>query len=146
MLLIIFVAIVGVVGWRLAGCTVVQATCSNTASQSATLAISQELAPDYYTYSPAGVEKALAEGQRVVLYFWAPWCSSCSSVDLDLLARKAQVPLGVKMFRVSYDKEHELRQKYAITVQHSFVQIDQNYHSLQHWVGGEMDEVAERVI
>lgn len=144
----VFLVLAAVFGWRHFSCTEVTATCGGQMSVSEDVLpqTSQVLAPRYLSYSQAGVEDALAGGQRVILYFYAPWCSTCSDVDTDLLAGTAQVPLGVTVFRINYDRAPALKQRYGVTVQHTFVQLDSSQNPRKLWVGGDMAELEQRVI
>lgn len=101
-----------------------------------------ELAPGYYQYSPTSLESAQNEG-KVVLYFWAPWCSSCTSLDIELQDKKASIPEGVTVLRINYDNAAELKTKYGVVTQHTFVQIDQSGNALATWVGGDIENFAK---
>lgn len=101
-----------------------------------------ELAPGYYQYSPTSLESAKNEG-KVVLYFWAPWCSSCTSLDIELQDEKASIPEGVTVLRINYDTAAELKTKYGVVTQHTFVQVDQSGNALATWVGGDIENFAK---
>lgn len=103
-----------------------------------------ELAKNYFQYSPETLAAAKQKG-TVVLYFWAPWCASCTSLDLDLQDGKAEIPNGITVLRVNYDQERELKQKYAVTTQHTFVQINQNDEVLATWVGGDIVDFSRHL-
>lgn len=103
-----------------------------------------ELAPNYYEYSDNAV-KIAQQNENIVLYFWAPWCSTCSSLDLDLLDKKIQLPDNVTMLRINYDSAKELKEKYNVSVQHTFVQIDKNGNPLSSWVGGELTDFPKNL-
>jgi thiol:disulfide interchange protein len=99
-----------------------------------------ELAKNYWIYSSAALQRAKNQG-KVVLYFWAPWCASCTSLDLDLTNKKVTVPDGVTILRVDYDHASELKRQYSVVIQHTFVQIDHDDKPLNTWVGGEIKDV-----
>jgi len=45
------------------------------------------------------------------------------------------------------DKENDLRKKYGVTIQHTFVQIDENGNELAKWSGSiTAEEIAEKTI
>ncbi|MBN9606847.1 MAG: thioredoxin family protein [Actinomycetales bacterium] len=80
----------------------------------------------YRGYSP----EALAEAQgRVLLFFHAPWCPQCRSLEADIAAQG--VPDGVTILQVDYDTHQDLRQKYGVTLQTSFVEVDTSGTALQ---------------
>jgi thiol-disulfide isomerase/thioredoxin len=113
-------------------------SCQNQPSLESKTASNPELAPHYYHYSPETLQTALDKG-ITVLYFWAPWCSTCTSLDLEIQDGKAQIPEHVTVLRVDYDKATELKKKYGVITQHTFVQVDQDGETLSTWVGGEIE-------
>jgi thiol-disulfide isomerase/thioredoxin len=74
------------------------------------------------TYSPEKL--ALAKEGRVVLFFHANWCPICRAFDAEADANPNIVPDGVHVLKVDYDTAIALRQKYGVTIQHTFVQVD----------------------
>lgn len=73
----------------------------------------------YVQYSDTAI--ASAEGQKV-LFFHAPWCSQCRSIESGIYEQG--VPTGVTIIKVDYDTNQELRKKYGVTIQTTFVKID----------------------
>jgi len=119
-------------------CTPAQARCTTDSQPNTTNSSTIELAQNYFVYSPTTLAYAQEKG-KTVLYFWAPWCSTCSSLDTELQKEGNQIPADVTILRVDYDTAKELKRKYAITIQHTFVQIDKNGNALKTWVGGEIE-------
>lgn len=68
-------------------------------------------------------EGILAEtsGSRT-LFFHAPWCPQCRSIEQGIKADG--VPAGWTVIKVDYDSNQELRKKYGVTQQTTFVKID----------------------
>ncbi len=73
----------------------------------------------YVEYTDDAV--AQAEG-RVLLFFHAPWCPQCRSIESDILAEG--VPAGVTIIKIDYDSRQDLRQQYGVTLQTTFVEVD----------------------
>ncbi|WP_309713208.1 thioredoxin family protein [Pseudolysinimonas sp.] len=73
----------------------------------------------YVEYSDDAI--AQAEG-RVLLFFHAPWCPQCRSIESDILAEG--VPAGVTIIKIDYDSRQDLRQQYGVTLQTTFVEVD----------------------
>lgn len=82
----------------------------------------------YAEYDPA----LLWSNDDVVLFFHAPWCPSCKAAD------KSIMETGVDDFlllKTDYDSNTDLRKKYGVTYQHTFVQVDANGDLIKKWSG-----------
>lgn len=89
--------------------------------------------------------RMLAEKGPVVLFFYATWCPTCNAAMKDI--DKDPGRLGdVTVVIVNYDKERDLKAKYKITYQHTFVQIDNQGNPLAVWNGGGVDEILKHVV
>lgn len=84
-----------------------------------------------------------ASSQRL-LFFHAPWCPTCKSADTELTQNGTQLPPGVVVFKTDYDSETELKQKYHITYQHTFVLVDNQGNQITQWNGGGLSEIIAR--
>jgi thiol-disulfide isomerase/thioredoxin len=104
---------------------------------------------EYLEYSKAALQSA-AIGKRV-LFFYASWCPTCRPTDADLKANISQIPEGVSVIRVNYNdpetdaEEKALAQKYGVTYQHTYVQIDQNGNQVTKWNGGKTAELLANI-
>lgn len=65
----------------------------------------------------------------MLLFFHAPWCPQCRSVESDILAQG--VPDGLTIIKVDYDSRQDLRQQYGVTLQTTFVEVDADGTELQ---------------
>lgn len=93
-------------------------------------------APDRYVdYSPSAIADASG---TTLLFFYAPWCPSCRQIESEIL--KQGVPEGVTIIKVDYDSHQDLRQKYGVTVQTTFVAVDSSGAKLDSFVpyGGDL--------
>lgn len=59
----------------------------------------------------------------VVLFFNADWCPTCRQTVASLDAEG--VPAGLTVVSVDFDDSAPLRKQHGVTVQHTFVQVDQ---------------------
>lgn len=127
-------------------CSPVQALCAHNANvnDSANNEINQ-LAPRYYEYSEAAYNEAQKTGNQVVLYFWAPWCTTCSALDIEITKDPQLIPEDVIILRIPYDDSAALKAKYFVVTQHTFVQVDQLGNSLQLWVGGSPEDFRKKL-
>lgn len=74
--------------------------------------------------------------KKIVLFFRASWCPSCQTVDKDIIKNIATDKNNVVIFDVNYDNSQELKKKYGVTYQHTFVQIDSKGNQIYKWSGG----------
>ncbi|TSC87714.1 MAG: thioredoxin [Microgenomates group bacterium Gr01-1014_16] len=97
----------------------------------------------YGDYSLAAYQAAV--GKKRVLYFYATWCPTCSVANEDFTVNTAQIPEDIAIFRTDYDKELDLKRKYAVTYQHTFVQVDEAGNELAKWNGGGLSELLQNL-
>ncbi|MGA2545641.1 MAG: thioredoxin family protein [Rectinemataceae bacterium] len=89
--------------------------------------------------------EALAMKSPTVLFFAADWCPNCQADLKDINANGFR--LGkVNVVVVDYDKSVELKAKYGITVQDSYVQIDSMGAKLATWNGGGVDGILDNIV
>ncbi|HUI70325.1 MAG TPA: thioredoxin family protein [Spirochaetia bacterium] len=67
--------------------------------------------------------EAMAAKQPTVLFFAADWCPYCQADLKDINANGSQLG-NVAIVVANYDTASDLKEKYGITVQDTFVQID----------------------
>ncbi len=99
----------------------------------------------YKDYSTATVQAEQAQGNKVVLFFHATWCPFCKAADAEFKSRASDIPAGVTVLKTDYDSNTDLKQKYGVTYQHTFVQIDTNGNQVSKWNGGDIDNLKKYV-
>lgn len=67
-----------------------------------------------------------------LLFFHAPWCPQCRMIEADI--KSEGVPNGVTILKVDYDSNQALRQKYGVTLQTTFVEVDDNGDEIEKFV------------
>lgn len=87
----------------------------------------------YTAYAPEKL--TFAKEGKVVLFFRAGWCPTCRAVDADIRAHLSDIPKNVLILDVNYDTEKELKQKYGVTYQHTFVEVDALGNQIAKWQG-----------
>lgn len=83
-------------------------------------------------YADYSAEKVAATSGTKLLFFYAPWCPQCRQIDDDI--KSNGLPDGVTVFKVDYDSNQALRQKYGVTIQTTFVKIDDNGEKIASYV------------
>lgn len=84
----------------------------------------------FIDYSSEG-QVASTDGVRI-LFFHAPWCPQCRMIEEDI--KSQGVPDGVTILKVDYDSNQPLRQKYGVTLQTTFVEVDADGNELEKFV------------
>lgn len=99
----------------------------------------------YQDYSPEAVAAAQKAGNRVVLSFSAAWCPFCKAADEAFKSRTNQIPEDVTLLKVDYDNSTDLKRRYGVTYQHTFVQINNSGDLVTKWSGGDIDLLRDSV-
>ncbi len=106
--------------------------------------ITRVVPANYMTYDASLVKDAALNG-KAVLFFHASWCPTCQALDKELISNISQLPNNVTIFKVDYDSETELKTKYAVTYQHTLVQVDTEGNSITKWNGGGVAEINQNL-
>jgi len=103
----------------------------------------------YVEYSEGALD--IASSDRRVLFFYASWCPTCRPADANFKQNESQIPEDVTLIRVNYNdpetdqEEKELAKKYAVTYQHTYVQINGTGEEITKWNGGQLDELLANI-
>ncbi len=113
-------------------------------------AMMKESQSTYVDYSPevlVQAQTAQKSGRKVVLFFHAKWCPLCIAADKDFRANIGTdaFPKNVTLIKTDYDTQTELKKKYGITTQHTFVQIDSNGNQITKWISGETSDLNKNL-
>ena len=72
-------------------------------------------------FTTEAAAQTLAQKQTVVYFFAATWCPDCQATYKDVKANFSKLPMNFTLVFVNYDKAKDLRAKYGITAQHTFI-------------------------
>lgn len=98
----------------------------------------------YESYSPEKL--TFAENGNVVLFFHASWCPYCRTAEADINKNTSSIPSDLLILKTDYDTQTALKQKYGVTVQHTFVQVDKDGNQITKWIGSEsLAEIVSKV-
>ena len=96
----------------------------------------------YRPYSPDAV--ADAGFDTTIIFFHASWCPECRAFEQSI--EGSEIPDGVQILKADYDTESELKQRYDVTIQTTFVRVDGNGNELASWVGYQKDRSVETIL
>ncbi|MBI4130589.1 thioredoxin family protein [Candidatus Roizmanbacteria bacterium] len=112
-------------------------TISDTANQQATNPAESEEKTSWYTaYSPEALAAATVDDQKAVIFFHASWCPTCKAASEDFQSNIGQIPSDVTILKADYDTRTELKKKYGVVMQDTFVQVDSQGNALATWNSG----------
>jgi len=69
-------------------------------------------------------DATLMDGTTKVLFFHASWCPACKAGDTTLTSWYANGGETLTTYKINYDTEKALAQKYGVSSQHTFVKVD----------------------
>ncbi len=107
--------------------------------------VMMEKSGSYKDYSESTVSSEQQAGNKVVLFFHAPWCPFCRTADSAFKTSMDKIPAGVTVLKTDYDSNTELKTKYGVTTQHTFVQIDNNGELVTKWISGDIDALIKNI-
>jgi thioredoxin 1 len=83
-------------------------------------------------------EKALlssAKTGKSVLFFHASWCPTCKAAETNINTNLQSIRTNEQLLKVDYDSNTDLRAKYGVTQQHTFVKVDKDGNFISKAVG-----------
>ena len=114
-------------------------------SPSAAMSHSEAASQSYITYDQYQASKDTYADSKVVLFFNATWCPDCRAINEALTSDPGKIPAGTTVVSVDYDQHTDLRQRYGVTTQHTFVQIDTNGEKTRQWVSTSVDALLKEL-
>lgn len=85
----------------------------------------------------------LAADGKVVLFFNATWSKTSKELDKELKNSVSKMPSNFTILTVDYNKSADLKKKYEVPFENTFVQVDANGVMVNRWSGSEnLDEIV----
>ena len=84
----------------------------------------------YVDYTPEAFAASTTE--KNVINFDATWCYVCDAIEENIL--DGEIPEDLTIFKADFDTEIELRKKYGVTSQTTFVQVTPEGDEITKWV------------
>ncbi len=75
-----------------------------------------------------------------VYFFHAGWCPICRGIDKEITADPSRIPAGVTVIKTDFDSSTDLRKKYGVTYQYTFVQVDGSGNKTAKWSATNLDK------
>lgn len=78
---------------------------------------------------------------KKIYFFHASWCPVCQAIDKEINVDLSKIPSGVTVIKTDFDDSTELRKKYGVTYQYTFVQVDSEGNEVAQWTASSLDDV-----
>lgn len=114
-------------------------------SPSAAMSHSEAASQSYITYDQYQASKDKYADSKVVLFFNAKWCPDCRAINEALTSDPGKIPAGTTVVSVDYDQHADLRQRYGVTMQHTFVQINSSGDKVRQWASTSTDGLLKEL-
>lgn len=88
---------------------------------------------NYVTLADYNKDTSKYADTKKVYFFHASWCPTCQAIQKEIDADMNRIPAGVTMIKTDYDANTDLRQKFGVTYQYTFVQVDANGNKTDKW-------------
>ncbi len=96
-------------------------------------------------YSETTDLAALAKKGPTVIFFFATWCPNCILTLTELSEKWDQIDPGATVVIADYDRETELKAKYGVTYQDTFVLLDADAGAAKLWNAGGIATLNENL-
>ncbi|MBP6037820.1 MAG: thioredoxin family protein [Candidatus Saccharimonas sp.] len=99
----------------------------------------------YVTRSDYDIDPSKYTDSKKVYFFHASWCPICQGIDKALNADMSKIPAGVTFIKTDFDNSSDLRQKYGVTTQYTFVQVDSNGNETAQWSATSLEKAIDGI-
>ncbi len=90
-------------------------------------------------YIPYSEEDFVSATGVKLLFFYADWCRQCQDIETSI--EKQGLPDSVTIFKVPYDTATQLRKKYGVTLQTTFVKVTNTGELIEKYVAYEQPHI-----
>jgi thiol-disulfide isomerase/thioredoxin len=80
-----------------------------------------------------------------VYFFHASWCPICQTIEKEINKDITKIPAGVTFIKTDFDSNTELRKKYGVTTQYTFVQVDENGNETKQWSASSLSKAIDGI-
>lgn len=83
--------------------------------------------------------------EPVTLFFHADWCGTCVALEKDINENINDLSNKVRIIKVDFDKETELKKKYGVLMQSMFVVLDKNGNVVEKLVAPSFEKLKDAI-
>lgn len=96
-------------------------------------------------YTNYSAENVANQGySQTIVFFYAPWCPECRAFKKAITENS--IPDGVQILEADFDGSTDLKKRYGVTLQSTFVRVDGGGELQKKWVGYGRDKSLTLVL
>ena len=99
----------------------------------------------YVTLADYNKDPSKYADSKKVYFFHASWCPICQGIDKEINADMTKIPAGVTLIKTDFDSSTDLRQKYGVTTQYTFVQVDSSGNETAQWSATSLQKAIDGI-
>ncbi len=99
----------------------------------------------YVTLADYNKDPSKYADSKKVYFFHASWCPICQGIDKEINADMSKIPAGVTLIKTDFDSSTDLRQKYGVTTQYTFVQVDNSGNETAQWSATSLQKAIDGI-
>ncbi len=99
----------------------------------------------YVTLADYDADQSAYADTKKVYFFHASWCPICQGIDKEITSDPSKIPAGLTLIKTDFDSNTELRKKYGVTTQYTFVQVDENGNETKQWSASSLSKALDTV-
>ena len=122
---------------------------ANTLAQAETVSETNQQAPSaedlaikspYITLAQYNSDPTKYADSKIVYFFHASWCPICKGIDTEITNDPTKIPADTTIIKTDFDSSTDLRKKYGVTYQYTFVQVDSSGNEVKQWSALNLDK------
>jgi thiol-disulfide isomerase/thioredoxin len=99
----------------------------------------------YITLATYNTDPNRYSNYKKVYFFHASWCPICQKIDKDLTRSTDSVPSDTLIIKTDFDNTPDLRKKYGVTTQYTFVQVDDAGNEISQWSATSLSDAVSGI-
>ncbi len=96
----------------------------------------------YVTLADYNKDPSKYADTKKIYFFHASWCPICQGIEKEINADTSRIPAGVTLIKTDFDSSTDLRKKYGVTVQYTFVQVDNDGNEVAQWSASSLSDAV----
>lgn len=89
----------------------------------------------YVDYKSKDEVVEFAKRGTAILFFHAGWCPTCRNFNTNITNDLSNIPPDIAIYKVDYDSNSDLRRRFEVRRQHTFVIVDDEFNLKKKWSG-----------